>query len=583
VTDKKRNYPSDPFKPVKIDSSSSRKRPAAHTNTPRPLTSKQKEKSSESSGEIPNQPIESPTPVKLRDKKKETDYQRTPPAMKRDRTAGEGRKSDTDELFEKLPKLDTIHSPEANDDQNWVPADKNQTPKKQPGYKRNPSKDDTDPSPDFAPFQAKESYEDYRRISGEMNKLPDFSDSEEQSESKEVTFPVHKRKKLPEDTEKKKTGTIFKYNDDRRMELANLLWGESEDEFHNQENEFEKDETDPADARDKIKSLRELRDEEKRKQRIHKLSDTQPQITEINPSKMFPVKRDGVGSHPSRKFQRRECSFPGILTILVPTETFQPVKVAVRVIDISPQGARLETKQIDKEMSEKLREDKWFCRLEMLVPRRDKVRCIARVAWVKQGDQDSELGIQFDEIMSELDEIFADGVSRDSSLENMALRPPILDQFPSITPASEFNFGGEVPDCDKVVVTRGIKKYETVPINGRFLIKVPLAENRTNFLSFICQRGDQQSIPTPAVILQKIGSEDSVSAHGSSLVEDFSLSMDGKRLQVSLHGPPSQFFRALKRIEESLQYADDVFLSVDIRGKASEAAERLESLKDEKA
>lgn len=581
MTDKKRKHPSDPFKPVKIDSSSSRKRPAAPASTPRPLTNKKNQKSNDSSDEVPMRSIESPPPVKLRDKKKGTDYQRTPPAIKRNRVTGADRKSDTDELFSKLPKLDTVYSDKDKEVENWVPADKNQTPKKQPGYRRNPSKDDTDPSPDFAPFQAKETYEDYQRISGEMNKKPDFSDSagEEKSEAREVTFPVNKRERLPEDTEKKKTGTIFKYNDDRRMELANLLWGESEDEFHTHPQD--KDETDPVDARDKVKSLLQLRDEENHKQqRIQKLSKTQPQITEINPSKMFPVKRDGVGSHPSRRFQRRECSFPGILTILVPTETFQPVKLAVRVIDISPQGARLETKHLDSEMSEKLREDKWFCRLEMLVPRRDKVRCVARVAWVKRGENVSELGIQFDEIMRDLDEIFSDGVSRDSSFENMALRPPILDQFPSITPASEFNFGGEVPDCDKVVVTRGIKKYETVPINGRFLIKVPLAENRTNFLSFICQRGEHQSIPTPAVILQKIGSEDSVSSHSDSLVEDFNISMDGKRLQVSLHGPPSQFFRALKRIEESLLFADDVFLSIDIRGKAAEAAERLESLKD---
>lgn len=411
-------------------------------------------------------------------------------------------------------------------------------------------------------------------------------------------IPEPPKKELTESTEQRADATV--YSPAKRLELASLLWGEGENEYatgvgfdfevEDEEAANPKKEKDPSGT--KAPSQKNLREElqRRREQKEAALSakatpkPEEPKQT-ASPNTAQKASASATGTQRSNKqferaFNRRECSFPGMLTVLIPEKTFQPQKYAVRVIDISPSGVRLETRQLDQEAAECLSNERWYARLEMLVPHRDKLRLRGRIAWVRYEPTQSQIGLKFEVDSPYIEELFTDTVNKALQMEELVLRSPIIDPFPSMTPSDVFEFSGRVSaDCEKVRVTtiRGAA-FEAVPSNGHFKIKIPLVQNQTNFLSFISVNQRKESIPTPAAILHKVGVAETVSYAHSNLVESFDVSPTGRHLSMTVTGSPARFFQVLKAIEASLADATELTLNLDFHGDAKQAAKKLKHL-----
>ncbi|MGF1571710.1 MAG: PilZ domain-containing protein [Sumerlaeia bacterium] len=375
----------------------------------------------------------------------------------------------------------------------------------------------------------------------------------------------------------------------KRLELTSLLWGEGENEFATGFDFDEKeDDENPVVEKDAITPIptkpKNLRDEiEQRRNRRHNKPEGFAPKTPSPTDDELPAKvstQPRVKNNFERLYNRRECSFPGMITILIPEKTFQPQKYAVRVVDISPSGVRLETRQLDEITAAYLNKDRWYARLEMLVPHRDKLKLRGRLAWARFDEAQSQLGLQFEENCPDIDGLFTDTVNKALLMEELMLRSPIIDPFPSVTPADKFTFSGSVvQECNLIRVQSSVGQiFETIPDKGKFQIDIPLIPNKTNFLSFVALSETKQSIPTPAAILHKVGVAETITYSDNNLVESFEISPTGQHLSMTLSGPPARFFQALKAIEASLANATEITLNLDLRGDAHKAAKKLKHL-----
>jgi hypothetical protein len=278
---------------------------------------------------------------------------------------------------------------------------------------------------------------------------------------------------------------------------------------------------------------------------------------------------------------RRVCSFPGLLRILVPEQSFAPRMFAVRIIDLTPNGAQVETKQLNREMSDSIRKDRRFARLEALLPGRDRMILSGRVAWTSYGPEMSRLGIEFERPFPEVMEAFVADISEDAEPESLCLSSPLIDPFPSITSKSSYTFSGYSPDGEEVLIRNGSMEFRCPVKSGRFKAEVTLMAERSNFLSFTATRGSVCSIPTPGCIAHQAGASDTMSYSGRRLVEELTLDPDERHLTLRLGGAAGRFFRVLKKLEETLEHAEEIQMVIELTGNASKVAAILESLKKE--
>ncbi len=282
-----------------------------------------------------------------------------------------------------------------------------------------------------------------------------------------------------------------------------------------------------------------------------------------------------------RSMFRRACSFPGLLRVLVPEQSFAPKMFAVRIIDLTPNGAQMETRQIKRDMSDAIRKDRRFARLEALLPGRERMILSGRVAWASYGPEMSRLGVEFERPYPEVMEAFVADISQDAEPESLCLGSPLIDPFPSITSKSSYMFSGYSPDGEEVLVRNGSMEFRCPVRSGRFKVEVMLMAERSNFLSFTAARGDVCSIPTPGCIAHQSGASDTMSYSGRRLVEELTLDPDARHLTLRLGGTAGKFFRVLKKIEESLEHAEEIEMAIELTGNAAKVAAILESLKKE--
>ncbi len=280
-----------------------------------------------------------------------------------------------------------------------------------------------------------------------------------------------------------------------------------------------------------------------------------------------------------RMLVRRACSFPGLMRVLIPEHSFQPRLFAVRVIDLNPGGAQVETRQLTRDMSEMMRLDKRFARLEALLPGRDKMVLAGRIAWASYGTDISRMGLEFERLYPEVTDAFVADISDETEAEKLCLGSPMIDPFPSLTSRTQYTFGGYVPDAEEIIVRNGTNEVRCPVKNGRFKIEVPLALERSNFLSFTACRGSVYSVPTPACIAHQSGATDTMTFTGRKLVEEFTIDSDAQHLTLRMGGPAGQFFRVIKKLEEALEHVKEIEMAIELTGDITKIASVLESLK----
>ena len=344
----------------------------------------------------------------------------------------------------------------------------------------------------------------------------------------------------------------------RRRELASLLWGEPEDE--------------PL-----FDELLGRRREDPRPAQPEPAPAAEPSPP-AHGEAAGNLDAPGRGPH-SRAHQRRACSFPGLIRILLPEVSFNPRVFAVRIVDLSPSGARLETKQFTPDFCELLRLEKRFARLEALVPSREKITVGGKIAWTEYHEDLSDIGFQFNEIYDEVDRIFLHEVQEGTSTGSVALSPPQLDPFPNLTSLNEFHFTGTVSNATKVVARMGPTEFQAVPEGGRFELTLPLKPDRSNFIAFTAYRGELSSIPTPSCIVHRTGVAETNSLQSRQLVDEWTLDPSHDVLRVRLSGTAAQFHRVLRTMEAVLGQVDTVSMEIEVKGNSRSAADIMKDLR----
>ncbi len=334
----------------------------------------------------------------------------------------------------------------------------------------------------------------------------------------------------------------------RRRKLAAILWGEPDE---------------PGDILEPV-----------RKKRAREASERRPI-------------RSASGLHPPavndalvRSSQRRQCSFPGVIRVLIPEVSFQPRTFAVRIVDISRFGARMETRQVSADLAEILARQQWHARLEAIVPTHGRVMIAGTIAWLEYDQRVSLVGVQFNAPCEQVDDFFMSNVNEDTAPAQLTLPPPILDAFPTVTRTSPFKFRGRARGAEKIIVRTRRREYAGPVIDGRFELEVPLELDTSNFVTVASATHDEASFPTPVCIVHKAGVRDTISYQASSVSDELSVDADARRVSLSVSGPPQRFFLVLDRIAKALQFAEDVSLTVEIQGDPERTARKLSEAVD---
>lgn len=281
-----------------------------------------------------------------------------------------------------------------------------------------------------------------------------------------------------------------------------------------------------------------------------------------------------------RTTQRRQCSFPGLLRILLPEISFQPKVLAVRMVDVSPRGAKLETRQLTTALTESLTLEDRYARLEALVPSGKQI-LPGRVVWTDLKDDLSFLGMRFEQEFENVDELFARDLDQ-TKADTHPLISPRLHPFPSMTSKSEFTFRGIAPGAKEVEASNGERFWRALVENDVFELKLPIAPETSNFISFTGLHERVRSIPTPICIIHRAGVRDTHSFNAGGLVQDLHVDEETQRLSIELAGGPRRFFQAFRVMEKMLQHADHLELRMEITGNVKKAEKILRTLQDDK-
>jgi len=274
---------------------------------------------------------------------------------------------------------------------------------------------------------------------------------------------------------------------------------------------------------------------------------------------------------------RRQCSFPGLLRVLIPEVSFQPRTFAVRLVDISPHGARLETRQLTDDHAKLIGGEKRHVRLEALVPTGKQI-LPGHIAWVDHRENVSYFGIHFEQDFHGVDELFTKDFNDDSTAGIFALASPKIGAFSSVTSKRYIKFQGASPGATHVEVRRGDESWMVQVVNDTFELEVPLHEGRSNFLNFFATREGIKSVPTPVCVVHREGVRDTNTVTKGALLQSFDVDIEGGQISIELAGSPRRYFQALRLLEKSLQYADHVELRFDFTGDAEKAEKILKAL-----
>lgn len=280
-----------------------------------------------------------------------------------------------------------------------------------------------------------------------------------------------------------------------------------------------------------------------------------------------------VESTATRGTFRRRCCFPGLVRVLIPEESLQPRLMAVRVIDLSPSGARLETRQLTPDLEQTLRAERRFCRLEAVAPRDRRLVIPGRIIWARHGEEMSTLGVHFIKRCGDVEDVFLSEVAGETTPEALTLASPQLAAFSTLTNATQIAFSGQAPGAERVEVRRRHERFEARVEDGGFSVDVPLEPETSNFFSFVALAPDgRASIPTPVCVMQTADATGSENFAPAALVEAFDVDPEDDRVFICLDGPASRFASIFARLAAALDHAEEVHLEVELRGHAAEVA-----------
>lgn len=195
--------------------------------------------------------------------------------------------------------------------------------------------------------------------------------------------------------------------------------------------------------------------------------------------------------------QRLPVSLPGLMKILVPEASFTPISLAVRVVNLSANGAMVEVHDRTKLEETNALANRFF-ELKVAHPEIPVLR--GTVAWSDFSRPNPLMGLSTFERLEQ----FAALILADESTKGMhappPLPPPKLQPYPPLVDEPMITLVGEAPEALEVVA-RGDEKKFTAPVTaGRFELKLELSPTSENHFSLRAYAGQRKSRAVPVRI-----------------------------------------------------------------------------------
>lgn len=256
---------------------------------------------------------------------------------------------------------------------------------------------------------------------------------------------------------------------------------------------------------------------------------------------------------------RHECSFPGILKVIIPEQSLVPIALAVRVVNFSAGGTLVEI----HERHRKLDLGSSLCTrfFELKVAHSEVPELRGTVAWTDTSGKTPQLGLKFHTVCPQLVRIF-DPSGQTEWGGAPPLPMPVLDPFPPTTLEPTVFLTGEAKEALEVVVKSSNGQEKAAPVrNGRFSIELQLAEAAENYFVLRSQAGTRLSRRLPIEItffsLSEVGSV------------RFDASIDERRrdeqvVSVEFLGPARQGERVLQQFVRMLGVGDNCAITAKI-------------------
>lgn len=280
----------------------------------------------------------------------------------------------------------------------------------------------------------------------------------------------------------------------------------------------------------------------------------------------------------SDREERIVCSFPGLMKILVPEESFVPVPVAVRVANLSAGGAMVEAHDTIKINERKLLTNRYF---ELKVAHTEIPDLRGRIAWTDFSDKHAVLGLACFERSEVLAEIVANADSQIQWEGPPPLPPPKLDPYPPTTSERQLVITGNAEDAIEVVAKRDNKKFRANVHNGMFKLLLELTENVDNRFFLRSHAGERKSRAVPVRIAYEKGVR-SRSFYFDARLKDDRENSESK-ISLDFQGSVRQAERVLYRFSQLLSTSERVRINAELTTRAGFDRRLFETLKSEGA
>jgi hypothetical protein len=261
-----------------------------------------------------------------------------------------------------------------------------------------------------------------------------------------------------------------------------------------------------------------------------------------------------------------------MLKVLLPEQSFDPQVFAVRVMDLSATGARVETRQLSEELYKLLSLDVRYIRLEILIPARERLVISGKLAWTEFEAEWSVMGISFHPTREDLTGIVLPEWRPEGTDDSTFISPPVVDSYPPSTTKTPFTFSGHALDADEVVVRGRTEQYRVAVINGRFEVTVPLVPGSANELIFVALVGEVASEPTPVWIIHRTKGDETAQRRAiAGLFKEAVVEKNGRLLRLKFKGDSRDLLQALRRLEETAPHGEEFEFTFEMGGEAERA------------
>jgi hypothetical protein len=201
-----------------------------------------------------------------------------------------------------------------------------------------------------------------------------------------------------------------------------------------------------------------------------------------------------IGDPSESREKRLPCNFPGLMRVLIPENSFLPVSMPVRVVNLSATGAMVEVHdkaRLDHDIALANR----FYELKVAHPDIPTLRgCIA---WSDTNRDLPLLGLSHFKPMEELGELILAGESTRGFTGPPPLPAPVIDPYPPLSDHPILTITGKAPEALEVIAKGEENKFTAPVVQGRFELKLELSEVSENHFSLRSLAGTRKSRSVP--------------------------------------------------------------------------------------